>query len=138
VKKLLLGVALAFFALTLLGGYGLNWKWTGYADNGSVWDWLNLCLLPIAVAVVPLALQASTRLMATVAAVLTVVLGVLVIGGYALDWSWTGFPGNTLWDWLHLMLVPLALPFVAYQLGERQQRRRESESVLEEESKSLG
>jgi hypothetical protein len=28
---------------------------------------------------------------------------------YALNWQWTGFPGNTLWDWLQLLLVPLAL-----------------------------
>lgn len=34
---------------------------------------------------------------------------VFAILAYALDWEWTGFPGNTLWDWLQLLLVPLAL-----------------------------
>jgi hypothetical protein len=27
-------------------------------------------------------------------------------------WSWTGFSGNTLWDWLHLLLLPLLIPAV--------------------------
>lgn len=34
---------------------------------------------------------------------------VFAILAYALNWQWTGFPGNTLWDWLQLLLVPLAL-----------------------------
>ena len=34
---------------------------------------------------------------------------IFAILAYALDWEWTGFPGNTLWDWLQLLLVPLAL-----------------------------
>jgi hypothetical protein len=36
----------------------------------------------------------------------------IVIGGYLGNWSWTGFRGNTLWDWLHLLLLPLLLPTV--------------------------
>jgi membrane protein DedA with SNARE-associated domain len=39
-----------------------------------------------------------------------VAFAVLVLLGYALDWAWTGFRGNTLWDWLHLLLVPFVLP----------------------------
>ena len=35
-----------------------------------------------------------------------------VLGGYLGRWSWTGFTGNTLWDWLHLLLLPLLLPTV--------------------------
>ena len=38
-----------------------------------------------------------------------VILAVLAIGGYFLNWTWTGFSGNTLWDWLSLLLLPLAL-----------------------------
>ena len=34
----------------------------------------------------------------------------LATAGYWLDWTWTGFPGNTLWDWLHLLVLPLAFP----------------------------
>ena len=36
---------------------------------------------------------------------------VTVIGGYALRWSWTGYPGHTLWDWLG-MLLPLVFPAI--------------------------
>jgi hypothetical protein len=36
---------------------------------------------------------------------------VTVIGGYALRWRWTGYPGHTLWDWLG-MLLPLVFPAI--------------------------
>jgi len=45
--------------------------------------------------------------------VLTVVavgLAVAVFGGYVWGWAWTGFQGNTLWDWLHLLILPLVFP----------------------------
>ena len=35
-----------------------------------------------------------------------VVLVVLALGGYLRGWDWTGFKGNTLWDWLHLLVLP--------------------------------
>ncbi len=41
---------------------------------------------------------------------LLVAFVVVVFGGYALAWGWTGFQGNTLWDWLRLLLVPFVLP----------------------------
>jgi hypothetical protein len=37
---------------------------------------------------------------------------VCVLGGYVWGWTWTGFRGNTLWDWLHLLLLPLAIPTI--------------------------
>jgi nitrate reductase NapE component len=106
-------VAAVVLAVTMVGGYGLNWSWTGFKDNDTVWDWLNLVLLPIALALLPLWLstrdrwQARWRLGATV---LALVLLVLLIGGYGFGWSWTGFADNTLWDWLKLLLVPFVLP----------------------------
>ena len=36
----------------------------------------------------------------------------VVIAGYTVPWAWTGFTGNTLWDWLHLLLLPLLVPVV--------------------------
>jgi ABC-type glycerol-3-phosphate transport system permease component len=44
--------------------------------------------------------------------VAALVLVVLVIGGYTLNWTWTGFKGNTLWDWLHLLILPVVLTAV--------------------------
>ena len=41
---------------------------------------------------------------------LIAVVGVwfIVSGGYLLGWKWTGFPHQTLWDWLKLLVVPAA------------------------------
>lgn len=46
---------------------------------------------------------------------LLVALALVVYGGYGRHWSWIGINGRTatLWDWLHLLLLPLvfaALP----------------------------
>jgi hypothetical protein len=35
---------------------------------------------------------------------------VLVVVGYVVPWRWTGVTGNTLWDWIELIVVPFALP----------------------------
>ena len=49
-----------------------------------------------------------------------VILVVLEIGTYALNWTWTGFKDHsTLWDWLSLLLVPVivaVLPIRARKL----------------------
>ncbi len=119
------GLAMSGLALAVLvvGGYGWGWSWTGFAGN-SLWDWLNLILLPLTVAVVPL--WAKTRdthpgeWFAGIAAP-TAVLAVLLVGAYRFGWSWTGFAGNTLFDWIHLLVVPLVLPAVFLSV-DRQQR----------------
>src|SRR3954453_22015358 len=33
----------------------------------------------------------------------------LVLAGYLMPMPWTGFTGNTLWDWLSLALLPLVI-----------------------------
>jgi MFS family permease len=40
----------------------------------------------------------------------------LVLAGYLAHWRWTGFTGNTAWDWLHLLLLPLLVPAVIVPL----------------------
>jgi len=133
VKKALLGTALALLALTLIGGYGFNWSWTGFPGN-TLWDWMNLLLLPVTLGLLSLAFELSTGVLLRAAGAAALILAVLMIGGYGLGWSWTGFQGNTLWDWLHLLVVPLTLPFVAHELVERQKRR----TLADAQHKSAG
>jgi hypothetical protein len=105
---------LSVFALVVLIGYTVPWGWTGFEGN-RLWDWLELLALPVAVALTPVynELRASwtRRHTLLLLAGLTVFVAI-VLGGYLGKWSWTGFRGNTLWDWLHLLLLPLLLPTV--------------------------
>lgn len=59
-------------------------------------------------------------------AVASVAFGVAVS---VLGWRWTGLAGKTLWDWLQLLVIPVALVGVGYVLSslqsEREQRREE-------------
>jgi len=99
-------------AVVLWGGYGRHWHWTGLGSDATLWDWLHMLLLPLAVAVAPLwarhrsELDLRRRFLVGAAAVAVVVLIVL---GYTLDLTWTGFPGNALWDWLKLLVLPIAV-----------------------------
>jgi peptidoglycan/LPS O-acetylase OafA/YrhL len=48
------GAVIGAFAVLLAGSYGTNWTWTGFKANGTLWEWLNLLLLPLAVGTLPL------------------------------------------------------------------------------------
>jgi uncharacterized membrane protein len=112
---MLMAGSVVFLVVTAVGGYGFRWRWTGFANNDTLWDWLNLVLLPVTVACLPLWSMTRVRRRAAWRAgmgALSAILVVLVIGGYAGHWRWTGFAGNTLWDWLKLLLVPFVLPLV--------------------------
>jgi hypothetical protein len=114
------------FAVTVVGGYAGRWGWTGYAANGTVWDWLHLLLLPLSVSALPVwwrAQPAVRRHLHRGAGCLAVVLAVLVVGGYGWGWSWTGFAGNRLWEWLSLLLIPVALALVPLWIKTRHTRR---------------
>jgi hypothetical protein len=102
------------FVVLVIAGYTVPWAWTGFVGN-SLWDWLNLAALPLAVVLVPVFIELRSswkRRHVTVAAAAGAVFVVLVIAGYTIPWAWTGFTGNTLWDWLHLLLLPLLVPVV--------------------------
>jgi hypothetical protein len=106
--------AVAAFVVLVIVGYAVPWRWTGFAGN-TLWDWLNLAALPVAVAVTPVLLEKPREWWRERAAVICACLAVfaaLVLAGYLAPWRWTGFTGNTLWDWLHLLLLPLLLPTV--------------------------
>ena len=107
-----LAVLAVALAALVIGGYFLAWDWTGFQGN-TLWDWLELLVLPIAVGALPFWLETNETAMQQWRVLFVsalVALAVLAIGGYWLDWEWTGFPGNTLWDWLNLLLVPFLLP----------------------------
>jgi hypothetical protein len=105
-------VALAVFAVLVVGGYALHWKWTGLSGSVTLWDWLEVLALPVAIATAPLLLRHRRRLTrrhhATIAVALSL-FAALVLAGYLVPWQWTGFRGNTLWDWLQLVLLPLVV-----------------------------
>jgi hypothetical protein len=106
--------ALVVFAIIVVAGYTIPWAWTGFRGN-TVWDWLGLVVLPVTLLLMPwfAELRGDWRRHHTmVAATVLVVFGAVVLGGYLGGWHWTGFTGNTLWDWLHLLLLPLLLPTV--------------------------
>lgn len=92
--------------------YALHWTWTGFPGK-TLWDWLTLLVLPMVLVTLPLWLGRRRTIHRGVRLALAAALAgfaVTVFGGYALDWRWTGFHGNTLRDWLHLLLVPFVLP----------------------------
>jgi cation transport ATPase len=137
-KRVLLALVVIFIVLEI-GTYTLNWNWTGFKANNTLWDWLQLLLLPIALAIVPIWLMAEEGQQRIWIAQLkwvilasVVILAILFIGSYAFNWTWTGFKGEgTLWDWLSLLLVPItvaALP-IWYSIH---QSRSNSESIQHE------
>jgi uncharacterized membrane protein len=109
-RLVLLGAVLAFAAF-VAAGYLVPLGWTGFKGN-TLWDWLTLLLLPLALMTARIWPSTSREVNAghiTFAVVLALALLITLIGGYAGDWSWTGYPGNTLWDWLSLVLGPVVI-----------------------------
>ncbi len=52
-KRMLVATVVILVVLEI-GTYAFNWTWTGFKANDTVWDWLQLLLLPIALASVPI------------------------------------------------------------------------------------
>lgn len=89
-----------------------GWRWTGFYGN-TVWDWLQLLLLPLSITGTTIWFTTQQQWNRQWTFVLTGVLLlfiILAIGGYLFHWKWTGFGGNTLWDWLKLLILPVVLP----------------------------
>ncbi len=120
-------IAVALLIIFAFGGYYLGWKWTGFGNN-TLWDWLQLLVLPITLSGVSLWFSAHPqwrREWTWILALLGFVFLVLVFGGYFLGWSWTGFHGDTLWDWLKLLLLPVVLTAatVSYTIRQHQHQQ---------------
>ncbi len=127
------GTAALVLALLAVGGYVGNWSWTGFRGN-TLWDWLHLLLLPVALAFWPLWLRtrrADDRLWRLAAGIGLVVFVVLLVFGYGFDWAWVGFQGNTLWDWLELLILPFVLPAVLTRLTAEAEAQAQVEAVAE-------
>jgi hypothetical protein len=115
---MLLTLAAVGFAILVVLGYALDLGWTGFPDN-RLWDWLELLVLPLAVAFLPVWSEMSRGVRPkhlVVAACALAALIVTIVGGYEGGWGWTGFQGNTLFDWLQLFIAPLLLPLVLVPL----------------------
>ncbi len=98
--------------VALWGGYARGWDWTGFRANGQLWDWLHLLLLPVVIGTIPLWIRHRDyigRIRRITHAVVIVAWTGFVIAGYLVPLNWTGFRGQTLWDWFELLLLPAAL-----------------------------
>ncbi len=111
VWAMLLVFALVALVILAIGSYAFNWTWTGFKGN-TLWDWLQLLILPLVLTSITLWFSAHQKWRSEWT-VLLIFLGVvfiaLVVGSYVFKWTWTGFKGNTLWDWLKLLLLPVVL-----------------------------
>lgn len=113
-RHVLLEALVAGFALLVALGYAMPLRWTGFPGN-TLWDWLELLVLPLAVVLVPVWVDLShgvRRLHRAVGIAALSLLVVGLVGGYGYGWRWTGFQGNTLFDWLQLLVAPLLVPLV--------------------------
>jgi hypothetical protein len=121
---------LGLFIALALAGYLIPWDWTGFVGN-TVWDWLELVLLPLTLAILAaFHFNVRSELRAHHMFFITVFVGaiaVLAVGGYTQGWDWTGFEGNTLFDWLQLIFLPVVIPLVVIPMviGLRQSRDSE-------------
>jgi hypothetical protein len=62
----------------------------------------------------------DVRLWMALFSVALALLFILAVCSYAFNWTWTGFRGNTLWDWLKLLLLPVALTGATIWSGTHQ------------------
>ncbi len=69
------------------------------------------------------------RVWTLLAAAALIGLVVLAVGGYFFGWTWTGFAGNTVWDWLSLLITPVAIgaATIAFTIQQSQRGLAESE-----------
>jgi uncharacterized membrane protein YedE/YeeE len=136
-RKALLGLAVVAFAGLVAAGYLAPMEWTGFQGN-TLWDWLTLILLPLAI-VTARSWPASKRELRTVhiAVIGAILVGWLVtlVGGYAGAWSWTGYDGNTLWDWMTLLLGPIAFTTVLIPSAVRWVSGDVARKIAEEEER---
>ncbi len=118
-RRMAYAVAIVAWTGFVIAGYLIPLNWTGFRDQ-TLWNWFELLVLPAALAItmaltsmglrMSKVLHSLRRYQQAIMAGLAVGWVLTVIGGYLLRWTWTGYSGNTLWDWLQLLLLPLVFP----------------------------
>lgn len=66
-----------------------------------------------------------------------VVILVLAYGGYFLGWKWTGFDGNTFWDWLSLLITPVTLAVISVLFSLQQNEKNRAASEHQQQDNAL-
>ena len=115
-RRVIYATAITAWTGLVIAGYLIPLNWTGFRGQ-TLWAWLNLLVLPAAVTItMALAGMRARRPQArlrphhkAIIAALAAGWIVTLIGGYTLQWQWTGYAGNTLWGWLGIF-VPLVFP----------------------------
>jgi hypothetical protein len=136
-RRRALGTAILMFVAFVAAGYLAPLGWSGFRGQ-TLWDWMTLVLLPLAVLTVkawPSTGRDFHAVHVTAVGVVVVGLIVTVVGGYAANWGWTGYQGNTLWDWLQLVLAPVAVvtvivPLLTNVVSGRADLRADEEKML--------
>jgi uncharacterized membrane protein len=132
--RAVLSAVVLVFVVLIVGSYGFGWAWTGFAGN-TLWDWLELLALPVVVSCLPVWFVTHRELEREWRAafgVLLIGLVVVVVGGYRFGWSWTGFDGNTVRDWLQLLVVPFLLPATLAWFGARREAARQPPAATDQ------
>ena len=138
-------VGLMVFVILVIVGYAMPWKWTGFRGN-TLWDWLGLIVLPVTLMLMPRFRRAREEWKPAYTMGLMaffVVFIALVLAGYLANWRWTGFTGNTAWDWMHLLLLPLLLPLVVMpalkpmMLGHVERLDEDGNVILDQDGKPV-
>jgi uncharacterized membrane protein len=136
-RRRAMGVAVFAFTVLVIVGYTKPLHWTGFRGQ-TLWDWLILLLLPIALMTItawPTSARDVRRRHIVIAGLFLTGLIVTMIGGYAAHWKWTGYQGNKLWDWLVLVLAPLAVGTVVVPALAKLLTGRADERAAEEEER---
>ena len=98
-RRSLAVAALLLVALVLWGGYSHRWPWTGInGHTATLWDWLKLLLLPMAVAILPIWANRDARLDSRVKAgalVAAGLFGLVVLAGYLVPWGGPALSATT-------------------------------------------
>lgn len=62
---------------------------------------------------------------------------IVVVGGYAFGWEWTGLPKRTFWDWLKLLIIPIFIAGGTLWFNKRQKEIEEKQAIHDEMVKAL-